>query len=77
MNVMLLIPLLLCLTGAGLAFCWRLLLPKLPSRPVGWFLALFPLISFIILVTQTPAKEAAPKSLIVPSLPSLGLNVSL
>jgi NADH:ubiquinone oxidoreductase subunit 5 (subunit L)/multisubunit Na+/H+ antiporter MnhA subunit/multisubunit Na+/H+ antiporter MnhB subunit len=77
MDLTLLIPLLLCLAGALVALAWRLALPEAPSRLVGWILALFPLAAFILLLTQIPGKDVPPRSLIIPWMPTLGLNFSL
>ncbi len=77
MNLTLLTPLLLCLAGALVALAWRFAFSKAPPRAAGWVLALFPLASFLLVLAQIPAKDAPPQSLVIPWIPSLGINFSL
>jgi len=74
------LPLLICALSAGLSVLLAIapLGRHIPSRWMGWLLAIAPAAAFAVLINQSPAILAGQSaSASIPWMPSLGLNFSL
>jgi NADH:ubiquinone oxidoreductase subunit 5 (subunit L)/multisubunit Na+/H+ antiporter MnhA subunit len=74
------LPLLICALSAGLSVLLAIapLGRHMPSRWMGWLLAIAPAAAFALLITESPAILAGQSaSASIPWMPSLGLNFSL